>query len=164
MLKFDIKNLKTAKRYALALIEVSRSNLSETKSDLSTINEIIFNNESLKAFFLHPVVSLMDKKQTFIEGFEGKINQKTLNFILTLLEENRFGIFPLIFELYIKESDKLNNIASVEVISAIELDNTQKESLSLKLGQKLQKSANITYSIDSSIIGGLVVKYEDNMI
>ncbi len=164
MLKIDIKNLKTAKRYAIALIETSKSNLDEIESDLYSINEIIFENESLKAFFLHPVISLNDKKQTFIEAFQGKINQKTFNFILNLLDENRLNIFPSILELYKQVSNKLKNILPIEVISAIELDNSQKEKLSAKLEEKLQKNANITYTIDNSILGGLVVKYEDNIV
>ena len=48
--------------------------------------------EDFKTFFSHPIVSLKDKKETIQETLEGIINQTTLNFLLTLLDENRFFV------------------------------------------------------------------------
>lgn len=163
-MNIDIKNLKTAKRYALALKEAAKDNINLILDDLNSIDEIIFNNPSFKAFFLHPSVSLKDKKEVLSESLEGKINPITFNFLQTLMDENRLSIFETILELFKSQVDLIQNKQRIEVISAVELQDYQKENLALKLSQKLNKEAIISYFKDENILGGLVIKFEDNII
>ena len=105
----DIKNVKAAKRYAQALAESAIDNIDEVNENLALIDEVIFGNEDFKVFFSHPIVSLKDKKDTLKETLEGKINEKALNFLETLLDESRFGIFKTIYELFKQEVDSIKN-------------------------------------------------------
>lgn len=161
----DIKNLKTAKRYAQALFKSADNNeYGEILNDLEQIQQIIFENKDFLTFFLHPVVSLKDKKIIINEALEGKINQKTLNFLQTLLDENRFNIFQIILTIFKKEIEELNNKQQVVVVSAVELDEETKEKLRNKLNEKLKKDTVLNYTLDKDIIGGLVIKTEDKVI
>ena len=163
-MNIDIKNLKTAKRYALALKESAKENYQIILEDLKNIDEIIFENPEFKSFFLHPKVSLEDKKQILNEALKDKINTLSLNFIQNLFDENRFNIFKTILELYSNEVDIINNIQRIEVISAVNIDNSQKERLEKSLSEKLNKTPKVAYSLDSSILGGIIVKFEDKVI
>ena len=87
MKNVDVKNLKIASRYALALIEKTKDITDEVISNLETINNIIFENADFKLFFNHPIIALKDKQETIKETFEGKINENVLNFLLLLLEK-----------------------------------------------------------------------------
>ena len=156
--------MKVAKRYALALAESSIDCIDKVTSDMNLVNELIFQNEELKTFFLHPVVSLKDKKEAIEEAFRDKIDNITYNFIETLLDENRFLIFRSILDLFIKESEKIKNMQRVEVISAVDIDEEEKEKLINKLTEKLNKKVLLNYNLDESILGGLVVKVEDKVI
>ena len=160
----DIKNLKVAKRYASALSQSVIDNLDEALGNMALIDEVIFDNEEFKVFFSHPIVSLKDKKELLHETLDGKINSNVLNFIQTLLDENRFSIFRTIFELFKKEVDNLKNMQRIDILSAIELEEYQKENLKNKLAQKLNKDVILSYLEDKEILGGLVVKYEDKVI
>ena len=160
----DIKNLKVAKRYALAFAESSISDIDKAVSDMKLIKELIFENEELKTFFLHPVVSLKDKKDTIEEAFKSKLSGTSFNFIETLLDESRFGIFNTIYEVFLKESERLRNIERVEVTSAVEIEEKEKTKLVDKLKEKLSKNIFINYNLDEEILGGLVVKVEDKVI
>lgn len=160
----DIKNIKTAKRYALALAQSAADNIDEIDSDLNLISESIFDCEDLKTFFLHPIVGLKDKKETIEETFKGKINDKTLSFVQTLLDEGRFGIFRTICELFKDEKDRIKNMQRVQIVSAVELDEKEKEKLEKKLSQKLNKEIIPNYDCDSDIIAGIVVKLDDKII
>ena len=67
----DIKNIKTAKRYALALSQCAIDNLDEVNENLTLVDEVIFKNPDYMNFFSHPIVSLKDKKGCeFICGLE----------------------------------------------------------------------------------------------
>lgn len=160
----DIKNLKVAKRYAHALVESANSEIQNVNRELALVSEAIFDNEDLKLFFSHPIVSLKDKKDTIKDTLEDKIGQTTYNFLNTLLDENRIEIFKTIYELFKKELDEINNKQQVEVISAVELDEEEKNKLIEKLSQKLNKEVNLTLVNDDNILGGLVVKFEDKVI
>ena len=160
----DIKNLKVAKRYAIAFAQSSINEIDKTVSDLKLIDEAIFQNDELKTFFLHPVVSLKDKKDTIEVAFKNKISEKSFNFVETLLDENRFSIFRTILDVFIKESEKIKNLQRVDVISAVDIDEEEKYKLRLKLIEKLNKDVLLNYELDNEILGGLVVKVEDKVI
>lgn len=160
----DIKNLKVAKRYAKALLESSINNIDEISDDLELIDNFIFKDESFKMFFSHPVVSLKDKKETIKETFQNKINSITLNFLETLLDEGRFNIFSTIFDVFQKEKNNLKNIKILDVFYAYEIDEEQKTRLKDKLSNKFNKEVILNYQKDETILGGLVIKFEDKII
>ena len=160
----DIKNLKVAKRYAKALLESSINNIDEISDDLELIDNSIFKDESFKMFFSHPVVSLKDKKETIKETFQNKINSITLNFLETLLDEGRFNIFSTIFDVFQKEKNNLKNIKILDVFYAYEIDEEQKTRLKDKLSNKFNKEVILNYQKDETILGGLVIKFDDKII
>jgi len=160
----DIKNIKTAKRYAQALSQSAIDNIDEINENLALIDEVIFNNADFINFFSHPIVSLKDKKDTLNETLKEKINEQTLNFLNILLDEGRFNIFKTIYELFKIEVDSIKNKQRVYVTSAIELDENQKENLRNKLAQKMQKDILLNYEENKDILGGLLIKFEDKII
>lgn len=163
----DIKNIKTAKRYAIALsqsVVENNDNIDEITENLQLIDEVIFSNSDFMNFFSHPIVSLKDKKETLNETLTGKINEKTLNFLNTLLDEGRFSIFKTIHELFKKEVDLIKNKQRVYITSAIALDEKEKEKLKEKLISKLQKEVVLNYEENKEILGGLLIKFEDKVI
>ncbi len=160
----DIKNIKVAKRYSHALAQSADKDIDEILENLKSINEVIFENQDLRTFFLHPVISLKDKKETLKSALQDKVNILTLNFIKTLLDENRFGIFKTIYELFKKEADKIKNKQEVEIISAVDINEKSKKMLEEKLKTKLNKDVVLNYSKNQDILGGFIIKIEDKVI
>ena len=160
----DIKNIKVAKRYSHALAQSADKDIDEILENLKSINEVIFENQDLRTFFLHPVISLKDKKETLKSALQDKVNILTLNFIETLLDENRFGIFKTIYELFKKEADKIKNKQEVEIISAVDINKKSKKMLEEKLKTKLNKDVVLNYSKNQDILGGFIIKIEDKVI
>lgn len=160
----DIKNLKVAKKYTQALVEVTTNSIDKTYEDLTLVKEVIFDNQEFKTFFLHPVISLKDKKETIKESLGKNIDEKVLNFLETLLDENRLNIFNTIFELFKVKMDEIKNKQKIDVISAIDLDDEDKQNLINKLNEKLSKEVILDCQKDENIIGGLVLKLNDKIV
>lgn len=160
----DIKNLKVAKRYANALSQSAIDNIDEIADDMALIREAIFENEDFINFFSHPIISLKDKKGTLFETLEGKINEKTLNFLNTLLDEGRFNIFKTIYESFKEDVDNIKNKQRVYVTSAIALSDNEKEKLKNKLSEKLKKDIILNFEENKEILGGLLIKFGDKVI
>ena len=81
-----------------------------------------------------------------------------------LIEKNRFDELNQIIAAFSSDVDEINNIKRVEVVSAVEVSDDRKQRLIEKLQNKLQKTVIANWVLDDSIIGGLVIRIDDNII
>ena len=81
-----------------------------------------------------------------------------------MIEKDRLSYLDSIVddfnELYLRYS----NTVRVNVASAVELANEQKDELAAKLINMMGKDVILQYEIDKSLIGGLLIKLEDKVI
>lgn len=157
-------SLKLAKRYALALFEASKDKSDLIVEELIKVDEIVFKNNEIKMFFLHPTVSKEAKKDVLKQAFEDKIEQIAYNFLLTLINQNRFEIFEEILYCYKELINEKDNKKKVELVFAFEINQDLKNRIQEKLEQKLNKKLIVESKIDKEIIGGFVVKFDDRII
>lgn len=146
--------------YAKSLFEADKNAL----SDLLTVNEVINCSKDFELTMLNPSISLQTKYEIIDEIFKKDLNEKVLNFIKILVEKNRFNEFEQIIQAYSNEQDELNNIKRVEVVSAVELSENQKQKTIEKLQTRLQKEVKVNWTLDTNIIGGLIIKIDDDII
>ncbi len=160
------KNLKPAKRYAKALLELSHSELPADKiyQDIKFSADTIMQNAELQSFLANPVVSKEDKKDVLQKIFNGKIDAAVLNFLFLLNENSRLEILDDICLSFKELLDEEKNILNVFVTSAIELNEGQKSALKTKLENKFNKAINPEYAINADILGGLILKINDTVI
>lgn len=154
-------------RYAQALIELCISHSvekTEILKDLENIVDTIKSSQDLISLIKAPNVSKSDKQKVVSKIFEGKINNITKNFILYLIDKDRFSIIENIMVEFKSELDKENNYIQIEIVSAINLDDNTKQNIKDRLSGKLQKQVNVDWSINPDIIAGLVFIVGDSII
>ena len=86
------------------------------------------------------------------------------NFISYLAKNKRLPLLPeisVLFESYKAEYEKS---VDVEISTAFDLNEQIQSKLAEALSKKLQRSINITYSVDKELIGGAVIKAGDLVI
>jgi len=162
-----IKISQTAKNYADALIETAKSgrvSFDTIFSDLQTVNEAFINSAELVMALENPVVDLDVKIDITNTIFTGKISQELINFLKILIEKKRIAEFPSIYAEFNNKYNKMQNIQSVTIISAIELTTQQKDMILEELSAKLNKKIIPTWETDENIIAGLTVKIDDNVL
>ena len=152
-----------AKTYADSLFEADE-NREKILSDLMTVSDVIENSSEFASTMLNPAISLNIKFEIIDEIFKNELSPKVLNFIKIIVEKNRFNAFGQIISAYKELLDSANNTQNVEIISAIELSDSQKQNIIEKLSAKLNKNIKPDWIIDKSIIAGLVIKMDDNVI
>ena len=85
--------------------------------------------------------------------------------LLDLLAENdRIGYLPEIAEQFDELKAGHQNVADVEVVSAAELNDAQRERLAGALRARLRRDVRLQCSVDPSLIGGAVVRSGDMLI
>lgn len=146
--------------YAKSLFEADNNAL----SDLNTVLDVINSSKEFELTMLNPSISLQTKYEIIDEIFKKELNEKVLNFIKILVEKNRFNEFNQIIQAYSDELDNMNNIKRVEVVSAVELSDEQKQKTIEKLQIRLNKEVKVNWALDTNIIGGLVIKIDDDII
>ena len=154
------------RRYALALYEVAKekNKVDEYINDLREICDLIENNKDFYEVVKHPQISTKNKKRTFINIFNGKIDEELLSFLLILIEKDRI--------LYLRE--KLNqmekidlerkNILSAVVKTAVPLLESEISDLQEKLEKQYNKKIIMTTEIDKSLLGGVYVRVGNDVI
>ena len=155
---------QVSKNYAQALIELMNT-IQEQESvlnELMVIDESISKVSQAKDVFETPVISKDTKKELIKKLFQGKINQKLLNFLFILVDNQRFSILSSIKEHFQKLVNKSKGITFAEVSSACELDKNAMDNLKKHLEQLLgEENISIETKTDSSLIGGVKVKIND---
>jgi F-type H+-transporting ATPase subunit delta len=163
----DTKNMLIAKRYAQALVDISKEGkltFDEITKNLALIDNTLNLSQDLEDFLKSPIVSLEDKKSTFEQVFGDEINQMIKNFVYVLFDKNRFSLFKDIEMAYFDFVDKINNISRIEVVSAVQLTEENRKKIEEKLSVKLNSKVAVDYKIDENIIEGLLIKIGDNII
>lgn len=157
----------SAKNYSKALVEMVRDNVisfEDLSKDLATVSEILEASQDLRLTLENPTVSDAVKSQIVEEVFKNEVHPQVVNFLMVLIDKNRFSEFPQIKADYEIKLDDVNKIQSVEIISAVELSDEYRERIMQKLSEKLQKNIRPNWKVDENIIAGLIYRINDNVI
>ena len=155
------------KIYADSLIQAGKDGamkFDEILADLNTIKEITSQSKDLVEVMENPAIDDNSKYEIIDSVFSNHINNKIINFLKVLINKKRFKELDNVIQAYSEELDKINNIKRVEVISAVELTKQQMQRLTEKLQNKLERNVIISSTLNKDIIGGLVIKIDDDVI
>lgn len=133
-------------------------------NDLSQVLEVFGQSEDLRSILSNSSVNFGKKKEILSEIFRGKIDEKIVNFLFILTEKNKINLLAQILESFEQVSAENSGISVVEIISAIELNESYKQRIIQKLEAKLSKKVEPVWDIEPEIIGGLIFKIGDSVI
>lgn len=162
------KNILIAERYAQSLIDLGKNNdLSYVAiaTDLAAIQLILNRSKDLYDALTNPLVNVKDKENIIDSVFVKDVDKLIINFLKLLVERNRFNLIYDVIAKFNLLLDDVNNVARVEVVSAVSLNENEKNIILEKLSQKISdKQISVKYSVDESIIAGLVFKLGDDVL
>jgi F-type H+-transporting ATPase subunit delta len=112
----------------------------------------------------NPRVPTADLLSLIGEVCGADLDEHGRSFLTTLAENRRLATLPQVAELYETLRAEVENVADVEVTSAIALDDAQRARLGKALEKRLRRSVRLHCSVDPSLIGGAVVRSGDMVI
>lgn len=71
---------------------------------------------------------------------------------------------PAVYERFAELKAEYEKEATVDIVSATELNAAQRESLIAALSQRLARKVKLNCSVDPSIVGGMLIKAGDMVI
>ncbi|MCF7924375.1 MAG: ATP synthase F1 subunit delta [Candidatus Izimaplasma sp.] len=151
----------TAKQYAIALFSLASEKESEEDiyKEFKSLFEVIDDN--LSKFFLNPKIDDLEKHKVFDKVIQQKL---LLNFIKTVIVNNRFDIIDDILEAYKVLLNDSKNITEIIVYTDHSLSKKNKDILIKRFENKLNKKIIINEVVRQSIVGGLRIEYHGRVI
>ena len=154
-----------ARPYAKAAFAYAREQgrLDAWSGWLGTARATVLSDE-YAAFERSPGVQTRQLEE-LIAGVSGAALDANARAFLDLLAENgRLGYLPEIADRFEELKAEDANVADVEVTSAVQLDETQRERLAGALRARLRRDVRVHCTVDPSLIGGAVVRSGDMLI
>ncbi len=161
------KNSIIAKRYAKSLLDLSTEDgysKEEISKSLQNTRTILKNSDDLFNVMTNPIISAKNKEEIIDAVFTKDVNETVRNSLKLLINKNRFNLIYSIVEIFAELLDEANNTINVDVVCAVELEEEKKNLIQQKLKEKLNKTVNVIYKKDETIIAGLIYKIGDDVI
>jgi F-type H+-transporting ATPase subunit delta len=159
------EKITIARPYAKAVFEQARTRKSFDRwSKALTAAASVVADERVAKLLTSPRVT-PDQLVDFIkEVTGGALDEQGTNFLRTLAENRRLGLLPEIAAMYEELRAEVENIADVQVTSALPLDEAQKQKLVAALRKRLKREVRLHCDIDASLIGGAIARSGDLVI
>jgi F-type H+-transporting ATPase subunit delta len=154
-----------ARPYARAAFEHARAGGALQRwSELLGLASAVVSDERVHKLLSNPRVTPEDLAGLVADVARAAPDEDGANFIRTLAANRRLGLLPEIASAYELLRADVENTADVEVVSAVPLDNAQRDRLAGALAKRLKREVRISCSVDASLLGGAIVRSADLVI
>ena len=154
-----------ARPYAKALFAsaVESNNLDEMADELRTM-ATASQTEGVKNTIENPALSRKEVVDILTNLFEESSSDTSKKLIEILAENKRLNLLEPIYSIYQNLLEKHKEQNSIQVFVAVEPGDEAKDSIEKKLRSTYGKDANIYFSKDPKIMGGLSIKIGDETL
>ena len=125
---------------------------------------VVVSDDSARAILSSPGYTNQQKTEFFESVLGGSLDIEAKNFISLLAEYNRVNLLSSIAEIYERMKANHQKTLEVKITSAYDLSDNESEALITALSSKLGREIGLEISVDEKLIGGAIIKTEDNVI
>ena len=155
-----------AREYATALFSLANDCNCEKKylNDLKTVKEQFDQNPLYLQILSSPDINKEKRRELAENAFRDYVSPDVLNFLKLLCDNGRLVLLTDCFSEYEDLFREFNKAEKARVISAIPLTDPEKQKVETRLKEISKKEITVSYEIDKSIIGGLVIYMGNTVI
>jgi F-type H+-transporting ATPase subunit delta len=154
-----------ARPYAKAAFEYARAAnaFAEWSQGLKAAAEVVADSR-VASLTKSPERTAADLASLVIDVAGAKLDAGMQNFVRVLAENHRLLLLAEIAVHYEDLRSAVENTVDVEVVSAVPLDAAQADKLKHALSTRLKRQVRMRTSVDSTLLGGAVVRAGDLVI
>lgn len=153
-------------RYATALFELAQEkHLVDTwQGQMEGVKSVFAQNKDYISFFGHYRIANQAKKEVLRNVFQDKVDKDVLNFLLLLVDKKRIKQILGIATSFHSICNASKNVKEGYVYSVKTLAQHDKASIEAAVGEKLGCRVDLVNRIDRTLISGVKVIVEDQVI
>ena len=133
-------------------------------SDMLVSTSNVVQEEKMGKVLSHPSLTGEQQAQTLIDVCGDKMHKAGQNLVSVLAENKRISLIPQILEQFEHLKAELEKAVDVEIISAFDVSDESKQKLTDALKAKLAKDVRVTTTVDSTLVGGAIIRAGDLVI
>jgi F-type H+-transporting ATPase subunit delta len=156
---------KISVRYSRALFQsaLERKIIDNVNQDMILISEICKDPET-KEFLLSPIIIPSKKSSIFHKMLEGSVEKITLSMIDLMVKNGRESYLPALARVFIHETLKYKGITKSVLTTAVKVDDKVRKQMTDLISEVYSTKVELEEKIDPEIIGGFMLRIDDNYI
>jgi F-type H+-transporting ATPase subunit delta len=153
-----------ARPYTEALLKLAKEgdNFEQWSTTLNYLNEVIITPE-IASLCANPWTDKVKIKQLLLDICVEQIDEQGINLVKLLANNRRLALIPELLRQFKKRKSELDGCIKATVISTYVVKPAQKIALAHALKQRLGKDVEIEVEIDRSLLGGWLIR-ADNQV
>ena len=156
-----------AQTYGQALYElaVEENKAAELLEEVKGLKTAFVSDGEFSRFMKLPQITKEQKQEVIENALKGKISDDLMGLLVIMVEKDRFSEVVSVFDYFIDAVMKLMGIGTAKVVTPLPLDEIRKSEIMEKLlATTGYKEIEVTYEVDSSLIGGMVIRIGDRVV
>ena len=131
---------------------------------LEEVAAVLRDEPRVRAFLESPSVDTDKKKQALSASFRGRVPETFLRFLLVVTDKGRERLFLQIAQAYQEMLDRMLGRVRAEVVLAEPADAATQLQIQSALERRLGKTVIPAFRVDPDIVGGIIIRVEDQII
>ena len=150
---------------SLFSVALEQNKVDEIYDEVLNVKDVLADNEELTVLLNHPRIN-KDEKIKVAEDIFGKfVSKEVLGFLVTVITKDRLNEISDIFQYFIDRVKEYKHIGTAYVSTPMELSEVMKKKVHSKLIETTNyKEVEIIYTVDPSLIGGMVIRIGDRIV
>jgi F-type H+-transporting ATPase subunit delta len=154
-----------ARPYAVAVFKRAKeTDSAETWSKNLAFLAAVLSDKSISGVIDDPKIGKSALSTLLLDICEGQLDQEGSNFLKLLIENNRLSLIAAIAEIFETYKAEDEGSIDVDVTTAFAFTKESKQSFNTTLEKAFGKKINMKIAVDSSLIGGVLVRAGDQVI
>jgi F-type H+-transporting ATPase subunit delta len=156
---------KISVRYSRALFQIAteKNLLDKVSADMLFISEICKIDE-VKEVLRSPIIVPSKKTAIFQSIFEKNVEKISLALVNLLIKNGRESYLPAVARVFHDETLKYKGITETFLTTAVPVSDKTRKQIKALISSEFKTKVELQESIDKEIIGGFVLKVNDNFI
>lgn len=153
--------------YAQALFEVAskKGGADDIEKDLNCIKELLKTNTKFRDILYHPSITKAEKKNIINKTIVPQCTNKWVkNVLYILIDRRRERILDYLPDVFKGVAGRIRGVVPVKVQTAIPLAEDRLVKLQKSLEKLTKKKVEIATEVNKDIIGGMIIRIENNII
>ena len=158
---------KIAAPYARALFDfsVDKNIMHQITADFQNLEIFLDESSELTDYLNNPLVSKDAKGEVLTKTLKSQVNSETFKFLMVLVDRDRINLLKSVITNYLELVYETASIKTIEVETATEFSNAQKNTLIQKLKELTNaREIKLAITVDPNLIGGFLIKTESKVI
>lgn len=157
---------QVSQRYAKALFMAAKGRdlIDKAYEQFDVLKKVLESDRALIDYLTAPQITDERKRELMTNVFGPRIEKLFVEFLFILMEKHRIGFLPQIIDAFERLVEVEKGMVRVRVVTAVTLSAEEERDARARLELRTGRKVLLEKKVDPSIIGGMIVIIDDEII